>query len=73
MNGFLDICQLLLEKGADINCKLNTGHNCIAAQNNRIEHIQLFLDFEIDIESKTNEGATSLFIASYEVKETRLR
>jgi len=65
-DGHTDIVRLLLENGANPNCKFpgkNVTPLMIAAQNNHIEIIRLLLGKGADPKATTNEGVTAMYIA----------
>jgi ankyrin repeat protein len=71
MNGCVDVCELLLERGADVNAKDNGGwtplHAAAASSEGLNKDVcKLLLDHGADINMKTNGGETPLHRASYE-------
>jgi len=65
-DGHTEIVRLLLEKGADANCKFpgkNVTALMIAAQNNHIEITKLLLEKSVDITAKTADGIDAKLIA----------
>jgi uncharacterized protein len=63
--GRLDIVQLLLQHGADVNAVNCRGRNALMVTDN-IAAVQLLLDSGADISATDSEGHNALFKAAYE-------
>jgi hypothetical protein len=66
-NGRLDICRLLIDKGADIEAKSSDGVNPLnsaAGQGGHIEIVRLLCDRGADIEARDNGGWRPLHYAA---------
>jgi len=64
--GHLDICRLLIDKGAQVNTKDEVGSTPLhyAAMHGRIEIVRLLCDHGADIEASDNDGCTPLHFAT---------
>ena len=69
--GFIDVVDLLLDNGADIESIDYDGARCvhIAARNGRLEILQLLLQRGAQIESLDNEGKSCIYYAAYQSDE----
>lgn len=66
--GCINLCKLLLQKGADVNTKTNTqGYSALmfAAISNNCEIVQLLLEHGADVEAKNLIGKTSSEMAAF--------
>jgi ankyrin repeat protein len=65
-NGHLDICHLLLDKGAQLEAKISHGYTPlhVAAQNGHVEIIRLLCDFGADVEARDDTGMRPLHTAA---------
>lgn len=61
-NGHGDVVQRLLDKGADVNAKVNDGVTALiqASQSGHREVVRMLLDKGADVNAKTAVGATAL-------------
>ncbi len=61
-----EVIKLLLEKGADINIKSNTGETILimAAMNPNPEIMEMFIDKGFDVNAKDNQGYTALIMTT---------
>ncbi len=66
-NGHLDVCRLLIDKGAQIEAKSRNGLNPLkwAARNGHLETVRLLCDRGADIEACDNIGLRPLHEAAY--------
>jgi hypothetical protein len=67
INGHLDTCRLLIDKGAQLEAITCDGVNPLqyAAYHGRIEIVRLLCDRGADIEAQTNSGWRTLHIAAF--------
>ena len=58
-NGHLDICRLLIDKGAQLEAKTSNGWTPLhcAADQGHVEIVRLFCDRGADVEARTNDNA----------------
>ena len=65
-NGHLDICRLLLDKGAKVEAKNSDGWTPLhyAARNDHIEIVRLLCDRGADVEACSNDGRRPLHTAA---------
>ncbi|HJD58190.1 MAG TPA: ankyrin repeat domain-containing protein, partial [Rickettsia endosymbiont of Ceroptres masudai] len=65
-NGSVEVVQLLLEKGANIDTANNNGDTALlaAAQNRSVEVVQLLLEKGANIDTANNNGDTTLLVAA---------
>ncbi len=63
--GHLDLCRLLIDKGADIEAKSSSGWTSLnyAARYGHIEIVRLLCDHGAEIEARTNSGWRPLHFA----------
>jgi hypothetical protein len=66
-NGHLDVCRLLIDKGAHIEAKNRYGRTPLhyAAANGHLEIVRLLYDLGADIEARDDEGCRSLHYSAY--------
>ena len=66
-NGHLDVCRLLIDKGAHIEAKNRYGRTPLhyAAANGHHEIVRLLYDLGADIEARDDEGCRSLHYSAY--------
>ena len=64
--GHLDVCQYLLDGGADIDAQSDSGFTATfsAASSGNMEIIEFLHDNGADIEKRSNKGSTPLYIAA---------
>lgn len=64
--GHIDICQLLLQAGANINCKSqHSGQTAllVAVDNKQFSVVELLLEWGADVQMTDNVGITPLYMA----------
>jgi uncharacterized protein len=66
-SGNLEEVRNLLDKGADVNCRMDGGVTplMVAAVNGNLDVVNLLLDRGADINAKTEKGNTALDFAGY--------
>ena len=67
VNGFEDICQVLINHGADVD-KTNAENNCLlnmAAWRGYSNIVQKLVSYDAELNTSNNHGSTSLNTASY--------
>jgi ankyrin repeat protein len=66
-NGHLDICRLLIDKGAQVTAKISDGWTPLhyAASHGHVEIVRLFCDHEADVEARDNIGWRPLHRAAF--------
>ena len=66
-NGHLDVCRLLIDKGAHIEAKNRYGRTPLhyAAANGHLEIVRLLCDRGADIEAHDDDGCRSLHYSAY--------
>ena len=64
-NGYLDVVQLLLDKGANVNATMSNGATALiyASQNGHKEVVQALIDKGSDLNHKMSDGSTALMLA----------
>ena len=65
-NGHLDICRLLIDKGAQVDAKSIVGRTPLhfAADEGHIEIVRLFCDRGADVEARSDGGYRPLHLAA---------
>ncbi|ELT97032.1 hypothetical protein CAPTEDRAFT_142455, partial [Capitella teleta] len=61
-NGFLDVCESLVDRGADINCQKNTALH-YACAGGHLESVQLLLTRKADVTVKNTHDQSPLELA----------
>ena len=66
LDGYLDVCKILIEKGADLNLQAANGATplIIASFGGNAELVKLFLDKGAKLDVQSKNGATALIAAS---------
>ncbi|KAK2722862.1 hypothetical protein QYM36_003158 [Artemia franciscana] len=67
LTGNVDICTMLLSKGANVNVKKNDGISAlhIATQNHHGNIVKLLLKYVVRVNSQDNDGRTDLHSTFY--------
>lgn len=65
-NGHIQIANILIENGADVNISDNTGETAlmVASANDNLETIKLLIQHGADVNTKDIDGETALMVAS---------
>ena len=65
-NGYLDMCQMLLEYKADVHARDNKGNTPLhlALSDNHLDISRILLEYNAEVNSRNEDGSTPLLIAS---------